>query len=332
MERYLQEPVHQYREETRLSYMRFGFRVKKPDAKSKAAVPAIVLTFCAWAITPGNAQELPISRRLVTLAPSFLASAERRVASDIPATIGLTGSILVLVRTSEEGRIIDMKPVGGSAPLRQAALNELSLWRFKPTSVNGQPVEMHSALIIDFSRNPPDIEMSKPMSAGQVSPALQFRCLNGLLHQDSAAVEVCKQQVATTNRSSQSSAVDRFSSHDEYGVALLNIAHQPKNAAEEFSSAIDLAPRGLKSTDAEWAYVYWHRAAALQQEGRLSDAERDFTVAENSIHDAEMAVGSGAIANYYRGLLQQILHQHATVLDAEAKHDEAQTVLDKFRP
>ena len=123
-----------------------------------------------------------------------------------------------------------------------------------------------------------------------------------------------------------------FSSHDEYGVALLNIAHQPKNAAEEFSSAIDLAPRGLKSTDAEWAYVYWHRAAALQQEGRLSDAERDFTVAEDSIHDAEMAVGSGASANYYRGLLQQILHQHATVLDAEAKHDEAQTVLDKFRP
>jgi tetratricopeptide (TPR) repeat protein len=113
-------------------------------------------------------------------------------------------------------------------------------------------------------------------------------------------------------RDSQSTSLDKFTAHDQYGLVLIKYAHEPKKAVEHFSEAIELASERLSSTDAEWAYAYWHRATAEQQLGNSAEAEKDFSVAENSLREAEKAIGNEKIAAYYHELVNRIAAQHAS--------------------
>jgi len=209
-------------------------------------------------------------------------------------------------------------------------MDAIGQWKFKPSSVNGQPIQMGSAVLVDFSRNPAVVQVPKPMTAAQISPGFQFKCFDGLLHQDSTSVGICRQQLDAISHDSHSTSMDRFTALDQYGLVLLEYTHESQKAAEQFSQAIALAPERLKSSDAEWAYVYWHRAAAEQQLGNYADAEKDFGVAENSLHDAEKAIGNEKMAAYYHSLLKDIMKQHVALLENEKKHDEEQRLLAKF--
>jgi Tfp pilus assembly protein PilF len=99
--------------------------------------------------------------------------------------------------------------------------------------------------------------------------------------------------------------MERFTALDEYGVALLNSAHKPDLALQQFTQAIETAPKSLKPTDAELAYVYWHRGVAASQTGNDAQAKQDFAVANESMKLAEAAIG---IMNntYYRQLEERL--------------------------
>lgn len=92
----------------------------------------------------------------------------------------------------------------------------------------------------------------------------------------------------------------------------MKYAHNAAKAVEQFSKAIELAPERLNSTDAEWAYAYWHRATAEQQIGNSTEAEKDFTVAEQSLREAEKLTGNDKIAAYYHELANRLVAQHGT--------------------
>jgi hypothetical protein len=126
----------------------------------------------------------------------------------------------------------------------------------------------------DFSHTPPIIQVPKPMTAAQLSPEFQFKCFDGLVHQEPASVDVCRQQLDAVLRDSHTTPLDRFTAHDQYGLVLMKYAPEAKKAAEQFSQAIELAPERLKSSDAESGYVYWHRAAAEQLSGNNVEAEK----------------------------------------------------------
>src|SRR5215467_2265200 len=53
-----------------------------------------------------------------------------------------------------------------------------------------------------------------------------------------------------------------------------------------------------------------------QQLGKSTEAEKDFAVAENSLREAEKAIGNEKIAAYYHELLTRIVAPHATHLGA----------------
>jgi len=110
-------------------------------------------------------------------------------------------------------------------------------------------------------------------------------------------------------------------------LALLNIAHDPASAVDQFDAAVELAHNCLRSTDAESAYAYWYRASALQQLTREADAKRDLATAEDSMREAAMSAGTGLTGKYYQGLLGRILQQHSAILEAEGRHEEAQSLL-----
>jgi len=253
--------------------------------------------------------QLAYSRRLLAVTPQFLDREETKVAPVRPTES--KGVVLVIYWTSERGAVISARALDGPPELQKAAAEAMYKWKFKPTSVNGQPVQMGSAVMVDFSQVPAVVQVPKPMTAAQLSPGFQFKCFDGLVHDEPASVGICQQQLEAVSRDSHSTPLDRFTADDQYGLVLMKYAHDAKKASEQFSKAIELATERLDSTDAEWAYAYWHRATAEQELGNSAEAEKDFSIAENSLQEAEKAIGNQQIATYYRELVNRIAAQRA---------------------
>ena len=252
--------------------------------------------------------QLTYSRRLLSVTPQFLDKAETKVAPVQPNES--KGAVLIIYWTSERGSVVSARALDGPPELQKAAVEAMYKWKFKPTAVNGQPVQMGSAVLVDFSQAPAVIQVPKPMTAAQLSPGFQFKCFDGLVHNEAASVGACQQQLEAVSRDSHSTPLDRFTAHDQYGLVLMKYAHDAKKASEQFSKAIELAPERLDSTDAEWAYAYWHRATAERELGNSAEAEKDFGVAVNSLREAEKAIANEKIAAYYHELVNRIAAQH----------------------
>ena len=249
------------------------------------------------------AQDLPITRRVFAISPTLIDSATK-----VPAipVVGGSGTVLAVFRTSEQGSVIDIHLTGGSTEMQRSSEAALAQWKFKPMlNGTGQPVEIFSAVVFDFSGDHPSITIPKPMTAAQLSPALGYPCSNALAHQTPDAVSLCKKQLDAVVKEPKSSKMERFTAFDEFGVALLNSGQKPDLALQQFTQAIDIAPNGLKSSDAEWAYVYWHRAIAESKTGTEAPAKQDFAAANESLKLAEAAVGTRASA-YYRQLEERL--------------------------
>jgi TonB family protein len=283
----------------------------------------------AFSVSTICAQELAYSRRMSNVTALFLNSTEKKVDAMGPASE--KGTVLVIFRTSERGTVISARAISGSAALQQAALSAMNQWKFQPTSVNGQPIEMCSAVTFDFSHSPATIGIPKPMTASELSPDFQFRCNNGLSHPDSNAVSACQIEVTATEHDSQASPMDRVAAYDEYGLALLKYGHEQTNKAlAQLNKAIEAKPKAPSEPDAELAYVHWHRAIAEQQLANKPAAESDFQEAENGFQSAEKVIGNEKIAAYYHLQLVNIAKQHAELLESEKKHSDALAILSRF--
>jgi TonB family protein len=288
----------------------------------------IVLLALAQAANSADSQQLPYTRRVSIFTPQILKSAKTMV--DPVSTAAAKGSVVIVFWISERGEVVSARGIEGTPELQRAAIDAIYQWKFNPSLIaSGQLLQVNSAAVVDFSKTPPAIA-AKPTTSAQASAGFQFKCFDGLVHDDAASVDVCRQQLAAVENDSQSTPMDRFTALDQYGLVLMKYSHESKKAAELFSQAIALAPQRLKSSDPEWAYVYWHRAAAEQQSGNSADAEKDFSVAENSLQEIAKAMNNEKIAAYYHGLLVSVVKQHASLLDAENKHDEAKHLLANF--
>jgi tetratricopeptide (TPR) repeat protein len=260
-------------------------------------------------LSSADLPQLPYTRRLWSVTTQFLEQVETKVDLTLPKA--LKGTVLVIFWTSERGAVVSARALDGPPELQKAAAEAMYKWKFKPTTVNGQPVQMGSAAIVDFSQAPAVVRVPKPMIAAQLSPGFQFKCFDGLVHDEPTSVGACQQQLETVSRDSHSTPLDRFTAHDQYGLVLMKYAHDAKKAFEQFSKAVELAPERINSTDAEWAYAYWHRATAEQELGNSAEAEKDFSVAENSLREAEKAICNEKIAAYYHELVNRLVTQQA---------------------
>jgi TonB family protein len=60
------------------------------------------------------------------------------------------GTVLVQILVSEEGRVIEARPISGPPQLRDAALDAARQWLFKPTLVSGMRVKVQDILTFNF--------------------------------------------------------------------------------------------------------------------------------------------------------------------------------------
>src|SRR6204780_2347422 len=214
-------------------------------------VVLLVLFMLAQAPSAADSQQLRYTRRVFSFTPQFLKTAKTTAAPGAPAAA--SGSALIAFWTSERGAVVSARGIEGPAELQRAAIDAIYQWKFNPSiTAEGQFVQVGSAVTVDFSKSPPAIT-NKPMTAALASPGFEFKCFNGLVGDDAASVNVCRQQLAAVENDSRSTPRDRFTALAQYGFILMKACREPQKAAELFSQAITLAPVGRKTSDSERA-------------------------------------------------------------------------------
>jgi hypothetical protein len=154
-------------------------------------------------------------------------------------------------------------------------------------------------------------------------------CAQLLQAQDAKAVTVCKAELDAAEQAPAGEHMARIVANDEYGVALLGVAHQPRQSLEAFDAAVALLPVSTVKPDSlQWAVIFWHRATAYQQLQDWARTAADLRTAETTFTAAIAAAGSDtALAEHFRELRQRVRKQHADVLEHQGKHKEAQRLL-----
>jgi TonB family protein len=61
------------------------------------------------------------------------------------------GMVKLGVGISKDGDVIDAKLISGHPGLGQAAIDAVRQWKFKPYLVNGEPVEIQTDIVVNFS-------------------------------------------------------------------------------------------------------------------------------------------------------------------------------------
>ena len=64
---------------------------------------------------------------------------------------GVEGTVVLEATISKQGTIEDLHATSGPAMLRQAALDAVSQWRYRPYLLNGQPVDVETTVNVIFS-------------------------------------------------------------------------------------------------------------------------------------------------------------------------------------
>ncbi len=114
--------------------------------------------------------------------------------------------------------------------------------------------------------------------------------------------------------------------HQNLGHALLN-AGLAKEAIAEFDFAIQIAEQSLKKSDAEYAYALFWRATAERQIADNEAALKDYAAAEESMRLAIKSLPD--MTKQYGFALRRMLQQHAALLTAMGRDQEAQGLLSE---
>ena len=129
----------------------------------RAILTTVLTLSLALPLLSAESPQLAYSRRFFEVTDQPLEKAETKV---VPVNPNETkGTVSVIFWTSERGAVVSARALGdGPADLQKAAVEAIYKWKFKPTSVNGQTVQIGTAVVIDFSQSPAVVRSSKAIS------------------------------------------------------------------------------------------------------------------------------------------------------------------------
>jgi TonB family protein len=64
---------------------------------------------------------------------------------------GIQGTVVLGIVSAEDGSVIDTEVLRSIPELDQAAIDAVNQWRFEPTLLNGEPVEVEMSVTIQFT-------------------------------------------------------------------------------------------------------------------------------------------------------------------------------------
>jgi len=274
---------------------------------------------------PGVAPEISGRTPVKQIAPICPPHAKSAAPVEVEFTIAVAGNVT------------DVKVLAGPASLRDAAVAAVSQWRYLPFLRNGQPAAIRTTAWLNCDAAPPPAgyERKEEEVFAQIAPLLA-QCVR--LWQKSAtavnlpaAVDACGRRAELLDQlSAHRDSIERLEAHDDYGLALLDFAHLPKDALAQFEIEIGLLEETRTATHREYAEAYLHRGQAHMRMEEYTQAEEDFSAAENQDALAEKEAPEG---NWNaKTFLKEIVATHLQLLEVEGKHDEAQRLEAAQKP
>jgi protein TonB len=119
------------------------------SAAGASALPGIAAPNAASIPAPTMQPEGPVKIGGNVKAPKLINS----VAPIYPANArssGVQGEVVVDTTIDKTGKVVKMHVVSGPLMLRESALDSLKRWKYEPSSLNGDPVEVQMQITIKF--------------------------------------------------------------------------------------------------------------------------------------------------------------------------------------
>jgi TonB family protein len=235
------------------------------------------------------------------------------------------GDVGITLVIDIDGHVVSEEIMSGPPMLRQAALDAVKKWRFKPFQVDGATTAVTTTLTIPFHL---DTQESNPTAeqekAAQAWFPLSEKCSSAIQKQNvQDALDICKEALDLSFKAgdlNSSEQLGRMDSHQLYGRALL-AAGKVQEALEQENLAIQEARKCLKETDQEYAMPFFWRAVAEVHLGQMDAAFTDLTVAEETLRKAILYLPD--MKDRYSKYLVSILKQHAALLDQVGRSTDA---------
>jgi TonB family protein len=143
----------------------------------------------------------------------------------------VSGTVVLHVVIGKDGVVQQVEFVSGPQLLLKAAMDAVKQWRYKPTLLNGQPVEVETTVPVVFSLN--DDSQSNASATPSVDP--QFRAdvmkLLEVIHYREFSMQVAKQSLESTRAQRERSFPDlpnKKALVDAYEEKILLLLQSPE--------------------------------------------------------------------------------------------------------
>jgi len=80
-----------------------------------------------------------------------LVSSPEPIYPDLARRAGIQGDVVLHAIIGTDGRILELRVVAGSPLLVRAAVDAVQQWRYKPTLLDGEPVEVETTITVTFT-------------------------------------------------------------------------------------------------------------------------------------------------------------------------------------
>jgi TonB family protein len=60
------------------------------------------------------------------------------------------GFVIIALRIHTDGHVSNLRVVGGTQEMRQASLDAVRNWTYKPFTLDGEPVEVNTTAFLDY--------------------------------------------------------------------------------------------------------------------------------------------------------------------------------------
>jgi protein TonB len=121
------------------------------------SVPGIADGFAdGWPIEIARPPQPPPTKILTRSASVMEAMLVDRVQPEYPGlakNMGLSGTVILRARIGTDGEVRGLQLVSGNALLARSALDAVRQWRYRPTMLNGEAVEVETQITVNFVLN-----------------------------------------------------------------------------------------------------------------------------------------------------------------------------------
>jgi periplasmic protein TonB len=129
-----------------------GFAVAGTEGLDSGGSAGVAYVFGNSNKRPRVTEEIPTRVNISSgVATGLLVQKTMPVYPAIAKSAHVSGTVVLHANISKWGTIENLRFITGPVMLRQAAMNAVSTWRYKPYLLNGQPVEVETTVSVVFS-------------------------------------------------------------------------------------------------------------------------------------------------------------------------------------